>query len=78
MHVQGQISVTEKNSDAPLIYYNDEEEEYRDNMYFMVILEQLGVFVEEVTGLLYPRIPAEWSVVDLVEKAKLLGEIKTG
>ena len=44
----------------------------------MVILEQLGVYVEEVTGMLYPRIPAELSVVDLVEKAKLLGEIKTG
>ena len=72
------MSVTEKNNAAPLIFYNDEEEDYRDNMYFMVVLRQLGLFMEEETGLLYPRIPSEWSVLDLMDKAKLLGKIKRG
>ena len=62
----------------PLLFYNDEEETYRENVYFLAILDQLGLFLEEETGMLYPRIPHEWSVSDLVEKAKLLGEIKTG
>ena len=62
----------------PLLFYNDEEEAYRENVYFLAILDQLGLFLEEETGMLYPRIPYEWSVADLVGKAKLLGEIKTG
>ena len=62
----------------PLFFYNDKEEEYKENVYFIAILEQLGFLMKEETGLLYPRIPYEWSIVKLVEKAKLLGEIKTG
>ena len=76
--VKGLVFFTGKRTAVPLLFYNDEEDRYNENVYFIAILEQLGCLMEEDTGLLYPRIPNEWSVVELVDKARMLGEIKTG
>ncbi|KAL4220440.1 hypothetical protein ACF0H5_020842 [Mactra antiquata] len=59
----------------PVIYYNEEHEKIRNNVYMLALLQQLGLVSEEESGLMYPRIPHEMSVIELVEKARMLGEI---
>lgn len=67
-----------KGKALPIVFYNDEHEKIRSNIYMLAALQQMGLDLEEETGLMYPRIPSHLSVGDLVDKARMLGKIDEG
>ncbi|XP_060576649.1 protein timeless-like isoform X2 [Ruditapes philippinarum] len=64
-----------KGKDLPIVFYNEDQEKIRSNVYMLALLQQMGLHLEEETGLLYPRIPSNMTVQELVELAKMLGKI---
>jgi hypothetical protein len=67
-----------KGKDLPIVFYNEDQEKIRSNVYMLALLQQMGLHLEEETGLLYPRIPSNMTVQELVELAKMLGKIDEG
>ncbi|XP_045199744.2 protein timeless-like [Mercenaria mercenaria] len=64
-----------KGKDLPIVFYNEEQEKIRDNVYMLAMLQQMGLRLEEETGLLYPRIPSNMTIQELVDFARMLGKI---
>ena len=67
-----------KGKDLPLVFYNEDHEKIRNNVYMLTLLQQMGLQLVEETGLLYPRIPSSMTVHELVEMAEMLGKIDQG
>lgn len=64
-----------KGKDFPIIFYNDEQEKMGHNVYMLALQQQMGLHLEDMTGLIYPRIPHDLSVNELVSLAQMLGKV---